>query len=78
MATRTIGRLMPSRRPAQDATERFVIRPGDSLTNDLSAFQTLTPRRVREILMRAETGGEIADLYDVYERMERAFDMSVV
>ena len=61
---------MPSRRPAQDATEKFVIRPGDTISNDMAAFQPLTPRRVRDILLRAETAGEVADLYDVYERME--------
>ena len=61
---------MPARRPAQDANEKFVIRPGDQVSHDLSTFQSLTPRRVRDIIMRAETAGEVADLYDVYERME--------
>lgn len=68
MAT-TIGRLMPSRNPADEANERFTFKT-DNVGTQYALVNELTPRRVKSILNAAEYSGDLGPLYALYDRME--------
>lgn len=62
---------MPSKLPAAEGPDKFVINTSPVLALDHFTTEGLTPAKVRDIIRFAEAAGEVGPLYRLYERMLR-------